>query len=359
MPQTIPPSTPRRQPVLWLLLSCAAMGALPGLVEAVFLGSTFQHFAFSVLFGFTYAVCIALPCWFAIPRLMYLLHRQPVGARVGTATILLGFFALAGCFVANLLLALTGLVPWPRFGSVYASSIRICLMITFTVGVLTLVIFTLQERLALTRRELHAREISEERERKTAAQARFASLESRVRPHFLFNTLNSISALIREDPSQAERMIERLSTLLRFSLDSELAGLVPLRQELTVVRDYLEIEKVRFGARLAYRMEVDENAREQMVPALSIQTLVENSVKYAVGTKREGAEIVVSASVREGRLQIEVEDNGPGFGPPLSLKPGHGLDLLQRRLSSLFGSAASLEVSARDGRTMVRISLVS
>ena len=232
-------------------------------------------------------------------------------------------------------------------------------MITFTVGILTLVIFTLQERLALTRRELHAREISEERERKTAAEARFASLESRVRPHFLFNTLNSISALIREDPSQAERMIERLSTLLRFSLDSELAGLVPLRQELTVVRDYLEIEKVRFGARLAYRIEADENAREQMVPALSVQTLVENSVKYAVGTKREGAEIVVSASVREGRLQIEVEDNGPGFGPPLSLKPGHGLDLLQRRLSSLFGSAASLEVSARDGRTMVTISLVS
>jgi LytS/YehU family sensor histidine kinase len=207
--------------------------------------------------------------------------------------------------------------------------------------------------------QLHVRQIAEERERKIAAEARFASLESRVHPHFLFNTLNSISALVREDPAEAERMIERLSTLLRYSLDSEVAGVVALREELRIVRDYLEIEKVRFGDRLRYRIDADPAAELQQVPALSVQTLVENSVKYAVGAMQQGAEIVVLARFQNGRLRVEVSDDGPGFEPASSMKPGHGLDLLRQRLISLFGSSASLEMTARDGRTMVLISLTT
>ena len=195
--------------------------------------------------------------------------------------------------------------------------------------------------------------------RRPDASVARASLESRVHPHFLFNTLNSISALVREDPAEAERMIERLAALLRYSLDSELAGVVALREELRIVRDYLEIEKVRFGDRLRYRIEADEAAVSQTVPALSVQTLVENSVKYAVGALRDGAEIVVSARVEDGRLRVEVSDDGPGFEPASSLKPGHGLDLLQHRLTSLFGSSASLEMTAREGHTLIAISVTA
>ena len=109
---------------------------------------------------------------------------------------------------------------------------------------------TLSHRLQAATLELRTRELAEERHRKLASEARLSSLESRIHPHFLFNTLNSISALIREDPAQAERTVERLAALLRYSLDSNARRLVSLRQEMRVVQDYLEIQKTRFGDRL-------------------------------------------------------------------------------------------------------------
>src|SRR5205823_3935058 len=123
-----------------------------------------------------------------------------------------------------------------------------------------------------------------ERERalKLATEARLSSLESRIHPHFLFNTLNSISSLIQEDPVRAERLIERMAALLRFSLDSTNAGLVPLYQEMKIVRDYLEIERARFGDRLGFEVNIPAEFDRFEVPPLAIQTLVENSVKYAV-----------------------------------------------------------------------------
>ena len=116
---------------------------------------------------------------------------------------------------------------------------------------------------------------------------------------------------------------------------------------------------MRFGDRLRYRIQVDEAAESQQVPALSVQTLVENSVKYAVGALHEGAEIIISARLMNGRLRVEVSDDGPGFEPASSMKPGHGLDLLERRLASLFGSSASLEMIARDGHTLIAMSLLA
>ena len=98
--------------------------------------------------------------------------------------------------------------------------------------------------------QLHARQLAEERARKTAIAAQLSSLESRVRPHFLFNTLNSISSLIREQPERAERMVEQLAALLRYSLDANDGQLVPLRRELKLVNDYLAIEQARFNFRL-------------------------------------------------------------------------------------------------------------
>jgi len=113
-------------------------------------------------------------------------------------------------------------------------------------------------------------------------------------------------------------MIERLSALLRYSLDSDVAGLVPLREELRVVGEYLGIEQVRFGLRLRYRIEAAEGAGERMVPALSVQTLVENSVKYAVGASRHGAEIVISAALQDGVLRVTVSDDGPDLRLPIA-----------------------------------------
>ena len=344
---------------LWIALSSVALGAIPGLIEVVFRGIGAHEFAEWVLHGSIYAFCIGLPCWAVIPRAACALDNRPAWMRIPILVALLGCFAVAGCLVASLILLAMHHIDRAQFTEEFGSSLRISFLMTFATGAVATAIATLQSRLSEAKEELHQRQIAEERERKIAAEARFASLESRVHPHFLFNTLNSISQLVREDPAQAERTIERLAALLRFSLDSEVAGVVKLGEELRIVRDYLEIEKVRFGDRLRYRIEAEPLAEAQTVPALSIQTLVENSVKYAVGARREGAEIVVRARVRNGRLRIEVSDDGPGFEPFASVKPGHGLDLVQRRLAALFGASASLEMSARDGHTLIAISMAA
>lgn len=345
--------------VLRVLAMCVALGAVPAVVIRIFTNVSPREFWLDVLHGIIYGFCIGVPCWLTLPRALYALDGRSVRTHIAAGVSLLAVFSVGGCFAGNVILVALRLIRPVDFWANFSGNLRICVLMTFTFGAFLWALSALLERLQLTKEQLQARQIAEERERKIAAEARFASLESRVHPHFLFNTLNSISALVREDPAQAERTIERLAALLRFSLDSELAGVVTLREELRIVRDYLEIEKVRFGERLRYRIETDEPAGSHQVPALSIQTLVENSVKYAVGASREGAEILVSAHLQDGKLRVEVSDDGPGFEPAASVKPGHGLDLLQRRLAALFGSAASLEVSGAPGRTMVAISLTA
>src|SRR5262249_12723506 len=145
-----------------------------------------------------------------------------------------------------------------------------------------------------------------------------------------------------------------LASLLRSALDSTATPMVPLDEELSLVRAYLDIERVRFGDRLRYSMNVVDGAGRLPVPRMALQTLVENSVKYAVSPRRDGATIRVLAAASGDRLRITVEDDGPGFdasAPP----PGHGLDLLAQRLRMLFGERASLVFNSRDGRTEVQL----
>ncbi len=192
--------------------------------------------------------------------------------------------------------------------------------------------------------------------KKLATEARLSSLESRIHPHFLFNTINSVSSLIQEDPKGAERLLERMSALLRFSLDSSQNGAVPLGTELKIVTDYLEIEKVRFGNRLRYAIDFPEAMAPVEIPPLSVQTLVENSVKYAVAPRREGGTVRVSGTVDGERLRLCVWDDGPGFTVD-AMSPGHGLDNLQARLLTLYGTDAALDVRRAPDGMAVTVSL--
>jgi LytS/YehU family sensor histidine kinase len=202
--------------------------------------------------------------------------------------------------------------------------------------------------------------VSEAKERDTAdtrrlvAEAQLASLESRVNPHFLFNTLNSIAAMTHTDPPGAERMTHQLASLMRSSLDAASTPLVSLRAEVDLVRDYLAIEGVRFGPRLRYTIDIDERAADTPVPRLALQTLVENSVKYAVSTQRDGACLAIRAVANGASTRVEVEDDGPGFDPGQEV-PGHGLALLRARLAMGFQHHARLDVQSRPGRTRVAI----
>jgi LytS/YehU family sensor histidine kinase len=192
--------------------------------------------------------------------------------------------------------------------------------------------------------EIRDREIEKERASAAALEARLASLESRTRPHFLFNALNSAMALIPDEPAAAERVLERLAVLLRASLDSH-ASVVPLRDELAMMVNYLEIERVRFGERLVYDLDVPDELKSIEIPAFALQTLVENSVKYAVSPRKAGAKITVRARRVENRLVIDVCDDGPGFTSDAWIA-GHGLDSLRARLQALYGADATLVVPA-------------
>src|SRR5262249_40854312 len=158
-----------------------------------------------------------------------------------------------------------------------------------------------------------------------------SSLESRIRPHFLFNALNSVLALIPDDPKRAAAVLERITGLLRASLDVRAGGVVPLGDEMALVADYLEIERVRFGERLRYALEIPTELEDVGVPAFSVQTLVENAVKYAVPSRRSGARIGVAAALDGATVLVSVTDDGPGFDARI-VPAGHGLDALRARL---------------------------
>lgn len=189
-----------------------------------------------------------------------------------------------------------------------------------------------------------------------ALEARLATLESRLHPHFLFNTLNAISALIHDDPDRAERTVERLAALLRFSLDATQQGVIPLGREMKIVGDYLEIEHTRLGERLSYAVTADPAVEACAIPPLAVQTLVENSIKHAIAPRPHGGQVRVDASEAGDEVVLRVWDDGPGF-TIAHMPPGHGLDNLKTRLTARFGASARLAVERQAGGTLVTVSL--
>ena len=280
------------------------------------------------------SICVGTLFWVIGPLIKFHSKRlKPTPrwiVRIVSAAVILN----VGVLIGMTILTLGGAFPWSILWSVFWNSVAP----TTVLGVLCFIGFTMYEN-------LHYKVQIE------TTQARLSSLESRLRPHFLFNTLNSITALIPEDPDSAERMTERLSALLRYSLDSTMRNTVPLEQELKIATDYLEIEKTRFGGRLQYSIDVPQALMSTAVPPFSLQTLVENSVKYGC------PEIRVSARNGDGRVLLRVWDSGKGFPRDARLPEGHGLHNLKDRLDAIWGAKAAIEFPQEEGGTMVLVSL--
>lgn len=314
------------------------------------LGSSFSSFVFSL--------CCSSLCIVVMPRLapkIFGLAASPFNWAMVAG--LLAILAAAGSLIGMLIFAMTGLVPARAIFSFWLGEpLKISVICTLLFGMFFTVVERLRGRLDAAKLELRTKERDEAEARRLAAEAQLASIESRVQPHFLFNTLNSIAALVHDDPAGAERMTTQLASLMRSSLDSTSKPLVPLEEELRVVAAYLAIEGVRFGSRLRYTIDVPEDARTIHVPRLSVQTIVENSVKYAVSPRREGGSIAVRAAARNGCMEIAVEDDGPGFDASAAL-PGHGLALVRERLAMTLGNEAALHVDSRPGHSRVAIRL--
>ena len=190
-----------------------------------------------------------------------------------------------------------------------------------------------------------------ENQQRLLSEARLMSLTRQMNPHFLFNTLNSVASLARTDPDKAREMIYRLSTILRRLLRKQEA-FVPLSEELSVIDDYLRIEQVRFAGRLQIEKNIDRESRDALVPSMILQPIVENSIKHGIEPKVGTGTVRLGSSLKSGRLQIEVEDDGVGIphADMASLfQKGIGLGNARERLEVLFGQDFQLAFEARAG----------
>jgi two-component system, LytTR family, sensor kinase len=181
------------------------------------------------------------------------------------------------------------------------------------------------------------------------ADARLAALRTQLNPHFLFNTLHAVSALVERDPRGVRRMIARLSELLRTTLDGADEQEVPLGQELTFTHRYLEIMQIRFQGRLAIQSQIEPGALDALVPNLILQPLVENAIKHGVSKIDEEGRIEIHARRDGERLLLSVRDNGPRIGET-ELRGGEGVGLrnTRQRLAELYGSEQSFTLRAAD-----------
>ena len=190
-------------------------------------------------------------------------------------------------------------------------------------------------RLALQASELETR----------LARAQLDSLKMQLQPHFLFNTLHSVSALIHEDDEAADLMIARLSDFLRLVIEHAGEQEVALVQELEFLNRYLEIQQVRFQDRLRVSIDVDPETLDAMVPNLVLQPLVENAIRHAVEPRAGGGRVEVSATRHEETLRLTVRDDGPGLRNGAQAVPGTGISNTRARLQQLYGRLQSLEIA--------------
>lgn len=184
------------------------------------------------------------------------------------------------------------------------------------------------------------------------ARAELEALRSQLNPHFILNTFHALIGLVRRDPAVAEAALERLGDLLRYSLRIQRESLdeMTLREEWSFVQSYLDLERLRLGDRLRVSFEAAATALDCLVPSFALQTLVENAVRHAIAPRAEGGHLAVSAQQVDGRLRIEVEDDGPGVSaPPPAESHRLGLRLLQERLAALYEGRASLTLRAAQG----------
>jgi two-component system LytT family sensor kinase len=189
-------------------------------------------------------------------------------------------------------------------------------------------------------------------------RARLTALQSQVNPHFLFNTLNTIAVRAREgDGIGTARIAEQLAEILRRTLSREESHEVTLAEEIDVVRQYLAIEQARFADRLQAELDVEDEALDAAVPTLAVQHLAENAVRHGIARSPDGGRVTISARRDDGVLEVRVADDGPGITPALTSgnEQSGGIANTRERLRSLYGEAASLEITPNSSRGIVAV----
>ena len=179
------------------------------------------------------------------------------------------------------------------------------------------------------------------------------TLKAQLNPHFMFNAMNSIRALIEEDPQNAKDAITKLSNLMRYTLKIERTETVQLAEELKTIQDYLDLEKIRFEERLNYTIQSTPEAERVDIPPMMVQTLVENGIKHGISKITNGGLVSVDAKTEKSNLMIEIKNSGKFSDEALKTSHGFGISNTKHRLTLLYGENASLTLSNENQNTVV------
>jgi sensor histidine kinase YesM len=325
--------------LLWAAGNSAA-GALIGLTVGFFKAGGIERpiLVISILFGnvvgFTAMICSSV----VFPRLR--------GLAPALRVLLLGLALLSGSVAGSI--AVLYLYPLfvfrePRLA---VSVVAINGILGLIVGSVVYVYEGMRLRLQESLREVEEVRLVEARLREEAARAELAALQARINPHFFFNTLNTITSLIEDDPDEAAEVCQKLGDLFRYTFKVSGADPVPLADEIEFVRGYLEIEQARFGERLRIEWDLDPSAMEVRVPGLIFQPLVENAVVHGIAPLARGGVLAISALIDGPRLVLEVADDGAGLDLETAgmIRDGHGLGNVRNRLRTYHKDEARLEL---------------
>jgi hypothetical protein len=294
---------------------------------------------------------ICLGAWYparALPlraaNIPQVLGMQAVGAVLSSSV-----WVVAGRLAAILI----GRLPGSRgTEALYAPQMPVL----FAVGALLYLLAVAIHYLALALDASRAAERRALELRALAREAELRALRAQIDPHFLFNSLNSVSALTASDPLAARAMCLRLADFLRATLRLGALERIPLADELSLARSFLAIEQVRFGARLQVEESVDPGAPPCLVPPLVLQPLVENAIRHGIAHLVDGGVLRLQAKLCGDRLALAIE-NPCDPQRPRGARSGVGLDNVRRRLSAIFGAEATVEITERDGRFRVEVGL--
>jgi signal transduction histidine kinase len=306
--------------------------------------------ALSELFLNTLAECLI---WALLTLgILWLARRFPLGQGKWPRSLAVHVVACVACGLLEVLLSL--LVAEVFRNEIPKPTITANVLVFYFLAKLNNNIFFYAAILAVAHvldyhRQFRERELLASQLEAKLAQTQLQILKMQLHPHFLFNTLNAISALVHQDVELADRMIARLGDLLRTTLDNANQQEVPFRQELDFIRPYLEIEKARLGPRLTVDLQVEPAVMDALVPNLILQPLVENAIRHGIAARPGPGSVRIHARRENGCLRLAVADSGPGLQvPPAALK-GIGLANTRARLEKLYGPRQRLELTSGPG----------
>lgn len=318
-------------------------------------GQSYLHFLAEgkkAAFSFWPTLALGVSDWYSwaalTPLIIWLSHRFPFHAGGWVKSLL----AHLGCNLTFSFLVFAITIPLFLWVSPYASDHSIWFWIQGKANLYMILYFwiywAILGSILSTQyyRQFRDRELKATQLEGQLAQAQLQVLKMQLHPHFLFNTLNAISALLHKDAESADIMIARLGELLRTTLENVGTQEISLRQELEFIQPYLEIEKARLGDRLRVDMHIDPEAMDAAVPNLVLQPIVENAIRHGIAPYIQKGRIDIRAWREDGMLRMEVEDNGPGLSlqQQISFRPGVGITNTRARLQQLYGPDHHFEI---------------